>query len=304
MENRAREPLLTNSGEPKAGENPEISVPEPNDVGLVTESQTWTQSESIEEQIVRKPRIGEDHTIFQAIQKFDFWLLFFAFLCGVGTGMAVINNMGQIGIAMGFSDVSIFVSLISIWGFFGRIGAGSISEHFLRKAGVPRPVWMAGSQLLMIVGYILMAIGITGSLYIGSIVVGICYGVRLSISVPTASELFGLKYYGIIYNFLILNLPLGSFLFGLVAGILYDIEAAKGQNIIARMSSGSFTVELEGSTDCVGTHCYRLVFLVMAGVCLVGFGLDVLLSLRTKNLYVNIHKSKQARESQNLAIAS
>lgn len=103
MENRAREPLLTNSGEPKAGENPEISVPEPNDVGLVTESQTWTQSESIEEQIVRKPRIGEDHTIFQAIQKFDFWLLFFAFLCGVGTGMAVINNMGQIGIAMGFS---------------------------------------------------------------------------------------------------------------------------------------------------------------------------------------------------------
>lgn len=132
-ENQTRAPLLRNSEEPNAGENTEISVPEPNDAGLVTESQTWSsQSESNEEHIVREPRIGEDHTIFQAIQKFDFWLLFFVFLCGVGTGMAVINNMGQIGIAMGFSDVSIFVSLISIWGFFGRIGAGSISEHFLR----------------------------------------------------------------------------------------------------------------------------------------------------------------------------
>lgn len=302
MENQTREPLLTNSEEPNARENPEISMQaEPNDAG--PESQTSRQNESIEEQSVRKPRIGEDHTIFQAIQKFDFWLLFFAFLCGVGTGMAVINNMGQIGIAMGFTDVSIFVSLISIWGFFGRIAAGSISEYFLRKRGVPRPVWMAGSQLLMIVGYILMAIGMTGSLYIGSILVGVCYGVRLSISVPTASELFGLKYYGIIYNFLILNLPLGSFLFGLLAGILYDIEAAKGQDIVARLSSGNYTVELVNSTNCVGTYCYRLVFLVMAGVCLVGFGLDVLLSLRTKNLYSNIYKSKQARESQNLAIA-
>jgi len=46
--------------------------------------------------------------------------------------MAVINNMGQIGLAMGYVDVSMFVSLISIWGFFGRIGAGSISEHFIR----------------------------------------------------------------------------------------------------------------------------------------------------------------------------
>jgi len=87
---------------------------------------------------------------------------------------------------------------------------------------------MAASQLFMIVGYIFMAIGMSGSLYLGSVVVGVCYGVRLSISVPTASELFGLKYYGMIYNFLILNLPIGSFLFsGLLAGILYDIEAAK-----------------------------------------------------------------------------
>jgi len=301
-----REPLLTNMMEAEGAENPEISV-QAKDESRSTELQP-SQGQSTENQIVSNPtppRIGEDHTIFQAIQKFDFWLLFFAFLCGVGTGMAVINNMGQIGLAMGYVDVSMFVSLISIWGFFGRIGAGSISEHFIRKAGIPRPVWMAASQLFMIVGYIFMAIGMSGSLYLGSVVVGVCYGVRLSISVPTASELFGLKYYGMIYNFLILNLPIGSFLFsGLLAGILYDIEAAKGHKINASplhgLFSGTYLSGPENGNNCVGAHCYRLVFLVMAGVCLLGFGLDVLLSFRTRNLYSNIHRSKKARESQKL----
>ena len=110
-------------------------VEEGSSVSVVTDS---TPPLPITNQVRRKPVIGEDHTIFEAMQKFDFWLLFFAFLWGVRTGMAVINNMGQIGLAMGYVDVSVFVSLISIWGFFGRIGAGSVSEHFLRYLLVSR----------------------------------------------------------------------------------------------------------------------------------------------------------------------
>lgn len=134
----------------------------------------------------------------------------------------------------------------------------------------------------MAVGYVLMAIAMPGSLYIGSIVVGICYGVRLAITVPAASELFGLKYYGLIYNILILNLPLGSFLFsGLLAGLLYDMEA---------------TATAGGGNTCVGAHCYRTVFVVMAAACIIGFGLDVLLSIRTKSLYKKIQASKKSKK--------
>ena len=98
----------------------------------------------------------------------------------------------------------------------------------------------------MAVGYLLMALAIPGSLYFCSVVVGACYGVRLAITVPIASELFGLKYYGLLYNILILNFPLGSFLFsGLLAGLLYDAEA---------------TPTPDGGNTCVGAHCYRLVF--------------------------------------------
>ncbi|KAH6768627.1 Major facilitator superfamily protein [Perilla frutescens var. frutescens] len=205
----------------------------------------------------------------------DFWILFVSFLCGVGTGLAVMNNMGQIGLALGYSDISIFVSLTSIWGFFGRILSGSLSEYFIRRGGTPRPIWNAASQIVMAVGYILMATAMPGSLYVGASVVGICYGVRLAVTVPTASELFGLKYYGLIYNILILNLPLGSFLFsGLLAGFLYDREAAAAAG---------------GGNTCIGAHCYRLVFLVMAAACVVGFGLDVWLAIRTRRIYSRMY---------------
>lgn len=231
----------------------------------------------------RRPVIGEEHTIMEAIKTVDFWILFVGFLCGVGTGLAVMNNLGQMGLALGYTDVSIFVSLTSIWGFFGRILSGSISEYFIRRAGTPRPVWNAASQILMALGYIFMAMALPGSLYIGSIVVGICYGVRLAVTVPLASELFGLKYYGLIYNILILNLPLGSFLFsGLLAGLLYDSEATR--------TAG-------GGNTCVGAHCYRLVFVVMAIACVVGFGLDVLLSFRTKAVYSKIYVSRKSKKA-------
>ncbi|KAJ6739236.1 putative NODULIN-LIKE PROTEIN [Salix koriyanagi] len=117
-----------------------------------------------------------------------------------------------------------------------RISSGAEKSccTVIAKAGIPRPLWNAASQILMAVGYILMAVALPGSLYIGSVVVGICYGVRLAVSVPTASELFGLKYFGLIYNILILNLPLGSFLFsGLLAGLLYDAEATPRHQEVA-----------------------------------------------------------------------
>ncbi|CAN4107374.1 unnamed protein product [Withania somnifera] len=271
------------------GTNNNIAEPLLNGEGTVTEEMEKKEVVVVEEENTvpamekRAPVIGEDHTIFEAMKTLDFWILFVSFLCGVGTGLTVMNNLGQMGLALGYVDVSIFVSLTSIWGFFGRIISGSVSEYFIKKAAIPRPIWNAASQILMAVGYILLAMAMPGSLYIGSSIVGICYGVRLAISVPAASELFGLKYYGLIYNVLILNLPLGSFLFsGLLAGLLYDAQATK---------------TADGGNTCAGAHCYRLVFIVMSVACIVGFGLDILLSIRTKSLYAKIYASRKAKKT-------
>lgn len=283
VERQIQEPLLReDKTQEKIQEKPAEEAAK-----AVVERTRAAEEEKAVEVVKRRPVIGEDHTVFEAMSTVDFWILFVSFLCGVGTGLAVMNNMGQIGLALGYADVSLFVSMTSIWGFFGRIISGTVSEYYIKKAGTPRPLWNAASQILMAVGYILMAVALPGSLYIGSIVVGVCYGVRVAVSVPTASELFGLKYFGLIYNILILNLPLGSFLFsGLLAGFLYDAEA---------------TPTPGGGNTCVGAHCYRLVFIIMAVACVIGFGLDVLLGIRTKKIYTKIYMS---RRSKKLASAS
>ncbi|XP_039135434.1 protein NUCLEAR FUSION DEFECTIVE 4-like [Dioscorea cayenensis subsp. rotundata] len=270
----------------KANRAPELDLEVPiEEPLLIAEEEREKEKEVtiLESEEKRRPSIGEEHTIYEAMITVDFWILFLSFLCGVGTGLAVMNNMAQMGLAMGYADVSIFISLISIWGFFGRIASGSISEYFIKKSATPRALWNAASQILMAVGYIIMAVALPGSLYIGSIVVGICYGVRLSITVPMASELFGLKYYGLIYNIIILNLPLGSFLFsGLLAGYLYDAQATKSET---------------GATTCIGPHCYGLVFVIMAIACAIGFTLDAILALRTRKLYLNIHSNNKLKRS-------
>ncbi|XP_059647485.1 protein NUCLEAR FUSION DEFECTIVE 4-like [Cornus florida] len=80
----------------------------------------------------RRAVIGEDHTALEALAAIDFWVLFVSFLCGVGPAITVTNNLGRMAVAFGYTDDSIFVSLFSIGGFFGRISSGWVSEFFIK----------------------------------------------------------------------------------------------------------------------------------------------------------------------------
>ena len=126
FEGQVNEPFLGNNKKKKTENAAE-------EAGEYTAAVSATAAETEEAVIIRsRPVVGEEHTIFEALSTVDFWILFASFLCGVGTGMAVMNNMGQIGLALGYTDVSIFVSLMSIWGFFGRILSGTVSEYFIK----------------------------------------------------------------------------------------------------------------------------------------------------------------------------
>lgn len=79
----------------------------------------------------RRPKRGEDFKFTEAIVKADFWLLFFVFFAGVGSGITVLNNLAQIGIAQGLHDTTILLSLFSFCNFLGRLGGGVVSEYCL-----------------------------------------------------------------------------------------------------------------------------------------------------------------------------
>ncbi|PKA62448.1 hypothetical protein AXF42_Ash009334 [Apostasia shenzhenica] len=227
----------------------------------------------------RRPKRGEDFTFREALIKADFWLLFLVYFLGVGSGVTVLNNLAQIGIAAGVEDTNILLCLFSFCNFAGRLGGGSVSEYFVRLKMLPRSTWMACTQIVMAVTYLLFALGLNSTLYASTALLGICYGVQFSVMVPTASELFGLKHFGIIYNFMLLGNPLGALLLsGILAGYVYDKEAEK-----------------QGGTTCLGPSCFGLTFLVLSGVCALGSLLSVVLTVRIRPVYQMLYSSGSFR---------
>lgn len=217
----------------------------------------------------RRPRRGEDFTFAEALIKADFWLLFLVYFVGVGSGVTVLNNLAQIGIAQYMHDTKVLLSLFSFCNFVGRLGGGIISEYLVRSRAIPRTIWMTITQAVMVITYLLFASGLHGTLIVATSLLGICYGFQFSIMVPTASELFGLKNFGMIFNFISLGNPLGAYLFSsLLAGNLYDNEAARQQ-----------------SKTCLGPDCFRITFIVLAGVCVVGIMLSIILTMRIWPVY-------------------
>ncbi|KAI3880601.1 hypothetical protein MKX03_037473 [Papaver bracteatum] len=179
------------------------------------------------------PKRGEDYTILQAMLSIDMLLLIIGGFCGLGTSLTAIDNLGQIGESLGYPTLTIstFLSLMSIWNYFGRVGVGLISEIILTKWKFPRTLVLAIVLLISCIGHILIAFPFTDSIYIASVIIGFCYGAHVTLIFTIISELFGLKYYSTLYNCGILAMPLGSYVFNVrVAGFLYDKEALKQLN--------------------------------------------------------------------------
>ncbi|KAL9684481.1 hypothetical protein QQ045_021921 [Rhodiola kirilowii] len=240
------------------------------------------------------PRRGEDFTLTQALMKADFWLIFFSLLLGSGSGLTVIDNLGQMSQSLGYANPHIFVSMISIWNFLGRIGGGFFSEIIVREHAYPRPVAIAVAQAVMAFGHIFFAFGWPGSMYIGTLLIGLGYGAHWAIIPATASELFGLKKFGALYNFLTLANPAGALVFnGLIASSIYDHEAAKQHNHPGlNISNSTYNLPIFGSDEpqkCDGAVCFFLTSIIMSGFCVVAVMLSLLLVRRTKVVYTTLY---------------
>ncbi|CAA7013652.1 unnamed protein product [Microthlaspi erraticum] len=221
--------------------------------------------------------------VLQAMRKVDFWLLFLAMVCGMGSGISTINNMRQIGESLRYSSVEIntLLSLWSIWNFIGRFGAGYASDALLHRKGWPRPLLMATTLGIMTIGHLIIASGFKGNLYAGSVIVGICYGSQWSLMPTVTSELFGVKHMGTIYNTISIASPMGSYIFSVrLIGYIYDR-----------------TVVGEGNT-CYGPHCFRLSYVIIAFVAFLGFLVSCVLVFRTKTLYRQIFEKRLHRRRQ------
>jgi hypothetical protein len=232
--------------------------------------------------IFDKPPRGEDYTILQALLSIDMLILFLATLCGLGASLTAVDNLGQIGEALGYParTVSTFVSLVSIWNYFGRVFSGFVSEALIVRYKVPRPLMMTFVLLFSCVGHLLIAFPGPGTVYVASIIIGFTFGAQLPLLFAIISELFGLKYYSTLFNCGQLASPLGSYILNVkVAGLLYDREALKE---LAKQGLDRSSVK---ELICIGPHCYRLSFIVMAAVTFFGALVSLILVGRTREFY-------------------
>ncbi|CAL5361819.1 unnamed protein product [Camellia sinensis] len=239
------------------------------------------------------PRRGEDFTLMQALVKADFWLIFFSLVLASGSGLTVVDNMGQMSESLGFSDTHIFVSMISIWNFLGRVGGGYFSEIIIRNYAYPRPVAMAVVQVIMSFGLFYYAMGWPGAIYVVTVLIGLGYGAHWAIVPAAASELFGLKSFGALYNFLTLASPVGSLIFsGVIASGIYDYEAEK-QASLKQLVSGIPLMEDE-SLSCSGIICYSITCGIMSGLCAIAVVLSLIVVYRTRSVYAQLYGKSQA----------
>ncbi|KAL0381826.1 UNVERIFIED_CONTAM: hypothetical protein Sangu_0246900 [Sesamum angustifolium] len=254
----------------------EIEDEKPNEVDLLPASERQKRIAQLQAKLAqaaadgavrikkRRPHRGEDFTLMEALIKADFWLIFFSLLLGSGSGLTVIDNLGQMSQSLG-------------------------------DYAYPRPIAMAGAQVIMAVGHFFFAMGWPGAMYIGTLLVGLGYGAHWAIVPAAASELFGLKKFGALYNFLTLANPAGSLVFsGLIASSIYDREAEKqahgrhpGQRSL--LSSFSSFVFLDDPLKCDGAICFFLTSMIMSGLCIIAVVLSMILVYRTKTVYTHLY---------------
>ncbi|KAD4585588.1 hypothetical protein E3N88_23189 [Mikania micrantha] len=177
-----------------------------------------------------------------------------------------------------------FTLMQAIWNFLGRVGGGYFSEIIVRKYAYPRPVAMAGIQLVMAGSLFYYAMGAPGAIYVVSVVMGLCYGAHWAIVPSAASELFGLKSFGAIYNFLTLASPTGSLIFsGVIASGIYDYEAKK-------QSTRKYHIFHEKEElVCYGTICYSLTCGILSILCIIAVSLSMTVVYRTKRVYSQLY---------------
>ncbi|GLJ25181.1 hypothetical protein SUGI_0481630 [Cryptomeria japonica] len=128
----------------------------------------------------KRPTKGENYTISQALVSVDRIILFVATTCVVGTTINAIDNVGQIGKALGYTTVNIrtFVSLISIWNFLGRVAEALFSEFLLQKYKFPRLLIFTIVLLIACLQNVFTAFPLPGSLYVASAGLGLSFRTR------------------------------------------------------------------------------------------------------------------------------
>ncbi|KAI9108517.1 hypothetical protein K1719_020401 [Acacia pycnantha] len=236
------------------------------------ENSSDTEERRTEDEV--KHEEEEDHVVFGVreeigwkliMRRIDFWLYFFVYFFGATIGMVFLNNLGQIAESRGYSGTSSLVSLSSSFSFFGRLMPSLLDYFYRGKSRISRPASMVPLMAATSASFFLLLNRKDLSLYMSTAMIGISTGAITSIAVSTTTELFGTKNFSVNHNVVVANIPIGSFLFGISAALVYRKHGSHGK--------------------CIGMDCYRSTFILWGSLCCLGTVLALILHARTRKFY-------------------
>lgn len=225
-----------------------------------------------EDEVKDQEEEEEDHQSREEIgvklmlRRIDFWLYFFVYFFGATIGLVFLNNLGQIAESRGCSGTSSLVSLSSSFSFFGRLMPSLLDYFYRGKSAISRPASMVALMAAISASFFLLLNQKDMSLYTSTAIIGVCTGAITSVAVSTTAELFGTKNFSVNHNVVVANIPIGSFLFGISAAIIYRREG-------------------DELGKCLGMACYRTTFILWGSLCCLGTVLAFILHARTRKFY-------------------
>ncbi len=185
-----------------------------------------------------------------------FWLQVLCVASAWGSGLLLINNVGQLVQVVGMSTASkdTFVSVISIFNCVGRIAAGVVSDALVRR-GVKRVFVFSGAVVGMGVAMLVLSLATPTSLGVAAAMVGFLYGSCNVLNPAILGDLYGQANVSRLYSSVILSVIVGCFLIA--------------TRLFAAVYQAHATVDPQGSDKCTGAACIELSSRICAALCIL-----------------------------------
>lgn len=205
-------------------------------------------------------------TLWEGLSSLDFWLIFVLLFAGTGSGLTLINNVGQMVPSLGGGGAEVYVALLGVGNAFGRMAFGILSDLFRRV--LSRPGWLTVSVMSMALSMLITAFADLGVLYFSVFLTGFSYGGFWSLMPALLADRFGNRSFATLYAVASLAPAAGSLLLGeKMASAIYVANSPPGSN------------------TCVGDGCFRGTFLILCGLCAVASGIGGYLALKLRDFY-------------------
>lgn len=160
------------------------------------------------------------------------------------------------------------------------------SKFYFARTG-----WLTIALIPTPIAFILLATSDSAvALNTGTSLIGLSSGFIFAAAVAITSELFGPNNVSVNHNILITNIPIGSLLYGFLAAVVYDANAANSApgNLISGPGS---------SLVCMGRQCYFWTFVWWGCISVLGLASSLLLFLRTKHAYDRFERHRISAQS-------